>query len=288
MRFPGEIARTEYDAHPGERWSHLSHVRKSPLHYQHAKENVRKETTALRTGSALHTLVFEPETYEARFVVYRESKNKGEGSKAKWAAFQEVSAARGLTILDPEEEARAIGCANAIAKTNARQYIAPSQGRAEIPITWTDERTGLLCKMRADWITLGDMLVELKSTRSGELRNFGRQAWNLGYFHAAHYYSMGLAAATGKKPEDIPFLFVAVESDPPHDVSLFEPCEETRHAAAVEVNALMDRLVECRESGIWPGRYDKTQLLKAPAYILIGDDEEWQTTVTEGNNHAAL
>ena len=88
MRFPGEIARTEYDAHPGERWSHLSHMGKSPLHYQHAKENGRAETTALRTGSALHTLVFEPETYDDRFVVYRESKTKGKGSKKSWAAFQ--------------------------------------------------------------------------------------------------------------------------------------------------------------------------------------------------------
>jgi len=284
MRYPGEITPEEYDAHPGVRWSALAHMRKSPLHYKHALTAKRESSPPLRTGSALHTLVFEPEKYDERFVVYRESKTRGEGAKKNWIAFQEEMAAQSITILDPEEEARALGCAQAIA-TNAcaRQFIAPSRGRAEIPIVWTDERTGLVCKMRADWITIEELLLDLKSTRSGELRNFGRQAWHLGYFHQAHFYSMGLAHATGKKPDDIPFLFAAVESDEPHDVSMFEPCAETRYAAKEEVDKLMDLLVECQKRDKWPGRYEGVQMLSAPAYVLMSEDEEWEVTGKEVN-----
>jgi hypothetical protein len=280
VRYPGEIAREAYDAHPGVRWSLLSNMRKSPLHYQHALENRRTETTALRTGSALHTLVFEPELYEQSFTVYRESKTKGEGSKKRWELFQAEAVAKGLTILDSEEEARALGMSAAIAK-RAAQFIAPSRGRAEIPLTWKDERTGLLCKCRLDWVTLEGMIIELKSTRSAEVRAFGRQAWNLGYFHQVHHYSTGFGAATGCEPDKVPILFVAVESEPPHDVSLFEPCAETRYAAKEETDKLMDTLAECRRTNKWPGRYDKVEMLSAPKYVLMSEDEEWEVNARE-------
>lgn len=282
MTYPGEIARSDYDAHPGVRWSRLTNLRKSPLHYQHGLMTERPETSALRTGLALHTLVFEPETYDSTFVVYRESKSKGAGAKLAWEAFQ---AANTRIILGADEEERALSCAESIRRA-AGHLIAPHLGRGEIPITWTDERTGLLCKARLDWVMHSGLALDLKSCRSAELRAFGRQAWHLGYFHQQVFYMKGLAAVTGQNMFEIPFRFVAVESDEPHDVSIFEPCAETRDAAEIEVNALLDRLAECIRTDIWPGRYEGTQQLSAPAYVLMSDDEEW--SVTTGETHAAL
>ena len=114
MKLPGEIDRTEYDAFPAVRWSMLSHMRKSPAHYKHALTNERKETSALRKGSALHTLAFEPETFGERFTTYLPSKTKGEGSRKAWEAFQESAQERGLTILDADEIERAEGMALAV------------------------------------------------------------------------------------------------------------------------------------------------------------------------------
>lgn len=279
MRLTGEIPREQYDAHPGVRWSNLSHMRKSPAHYLHALTNKRKDTSALNTGSALHTLVFEPETYAERFTTYAASKSKGEGARKAWEAFQEDARERGLIILDADEEARAQGCAAAV-RSKASAYIAPSKGRAEIPITWTDADTGLLCKARLDWLTIDRVLVELKSTRSTDERNFANQAWKLGYFHAQMFYSMGVAAATGCTLDEVPFLFVAVESEPPYDVALFEPCEETRYAALEDVRKLLAQLAECQRKQKWPGRYDGPRMLKAPAYVLMSDEDEWSTEVT--------
>lgn len=257
----------------------LSHMRKSPAHYQHALAHQRKDTSALNTGSALHTLVFEPETYAERFTTYTASKSKGEGARKAWEAFQDEAKGRGLTILDADEAERAQGCAAAV-RAKASAYIAPSKGRAEIPITWRDAETGLVCKSRLDWLTINRVLVELKSTRSTDEHNFANQAWKLGYFHAQMFYSMGVAAATGCTIEEIPFLFVAVESEPPYDVALFEPCEESRYAALEDVRKLMARLAECQRTQRWPGRYDEPRMLKAPAYVLMTDDDEWTTEVT--------
>ncbi len=280
MRLTGEIAREQYDAHPGVRWSNLSHMRKSPAHYLHAMTHKRRDTSALNTGSALHTLVFEPETYAERFTTYTASKSKGEGARKAWEAFQEDARERGLTILDTDEEARAQGCAAAI-RSKASAYIAPSKGRAEIPITWTDSETGLICKARLDWLTINRVLVELKSTRSTDERNFANQAWKLGYFHAQMFYSMGVAAATGCALDEVPFLFVAVESEAPFDVALFEPCQESRQAAHEDVKRLMAQLAECQRTGKYPGRYDGPRILKAPAYVLMSDEDEWDIQTKE-------
>ena len=280
MRLCGEIPREQYDAFPGVRWSMLSHMRKSPAHYQYALTHQRKDTSALNTGSALHTLVFEPETYAERFTTYTASKSKGEGARKAWEAFQEEAKTRGLTILDTDEAERAQGCAAAV-RDKASAYIAPSKGRAEIPITWTDAETSLLCKARLDWLTIGRLLIDLKSTRSTDERNFANQAWKLGYFHQQIFYTMGVAAATGCTLEEVPFLFVAVESEPPYDVALFEPCEESRQAAHEDVKRLMTLLAECQRTGRYPGRYEEPRILKAPAYVLMSEDEEWDIQTKE-------
>ncbi len=280
MRLRGEIPRDQYDAHPGVRWSLLSHMRKSPAHYQHAMSHPRAATSALNTGSALHALVFEPETYAERFTLYSASKSKGEGARKAWEAFQDDATKRGLTILDADETERAQGCAAAV-RSKASAYIAPSKGRAEIPITWTDAETGLLCKARLDWLTIDRLLIDLKSTRSTEERAFANQAWKLGYFHQQIFYSMGVAAATGCTLEEVPFLFVAVESEPPYDVALFEPCQESRQAAHEDVKRLMAALAECQRTGKYQGRYDGPRILKAPAYVLMSEDDEWEIQTKE-------
>ena len=280
MRLRGEIPREQYDAHPGVRWSLLSHMRKSPAHYQHALTHTRAATSALNTGSALHALVFEPETYAERFTTYTASKTKGEGARKAWEAFQEETRARGLTILDADEVQRAEGMAAAV-RAKASAYIAPSKGRAEIPITWTDSDTGLLCKARLDWLTIDRLLIDLKSTRSTEEHAFANQAWKLGYFHQQIFYSMGVAAATGCALDEVPFLFVAVESEPPYDVALFEPCQESRQAAHEDVKRLMAALAECQRTGKYQGRYDGPRILKAPAYVLMSEDDEWEIQTKE-------
>ena len=86
---------------------------------------------------------------------------------------------------------------------------------------------------------------------------------------------------SGCKLDEVPFLFVAVESEPPYDVALFEPCPETRYAALEDVRRLLAQLAECERSNKWPGRYEGARLLKAPAYVLMSDEDEWEINTRE-------
>ena len=278
----GEISPFDYNAHPAVRWSLLQHMRKSPKHYKHALSNASADTRARSRGSAVHTLVFEPDTYPDRFVTYDAPKSKGEGSRKAWQAFQEDASARGLCILDPEDAERAIGCAVSI-RTNSKaaEYLAAGQGRAEIPITWQDPDTGLQCKARLDYLRKDRLLLDLKSSRSTDDRQFSAMAWKYGYFHQHIFYAMGVAASVGCDIEEVPFVFLVVESEPPYDVAIFEPCPESRQAAHEDVKRLLAQLAECTARNHWPGRYEGVRVLSAPRYVLMDEDDEWQITTTE-------
>lgn len=276
----GEISPFDYNAHPAIRWSLLQHMRKSPMHYKHALANASTQTQARTVGSAVHTLVFEPGTYADRFTTYTLPKNKGEGSRKAWQEFQEDAHARGLCIIDEDDAARAAGCAGSIL-TRAASYLAPGSGRAEIPITWQDPDTGLQCKARLDYLRKDRLLLDLKSSRSTDERQFSAMAWKYGYFHQHIFYSMGVAASLGCDIDEVPCLWLVVESEPPYDVAVFEPCQESRQAAHEDVKRLLAQLADCTARNHWPGRYEGVRLLSAPRYVLMDEDDEWKITTTE-------
>lgn len=278
-RYPGEVDRDAYDRAPGERWSLLRHLRRSPLHYQHAVKTVSAQSAPMRFGSAAHCVVFEPDQFDRRYVVYSESKCKGEGARKKWEAFQEENAHK--TILSPEEYDRAQFLGEAVRR---HPYAAALllDGRAEVPLTWTDPRTGLSCKCRLDWVTPEHAVVDLKSARNLDERAFAAQAWRLAYFQQMDYYRSGLGANLKRSAECVPVSIIAVESEAPFDVAVFQLDDESMIAAREEVERLINTLLICRRDNVWPGRYVEPFPLVAPAYALDDGDDDWSVTTTEG------
>ena len=276
--YKGEIPREQYDSAPGERWSRIKNMRKSPLHYKHAADKGERSTDVFRLGGAVHCAVLEPEHFESRYVVYSESKTSGEGCRGRWADFQ--SAHSHLTILAPDEMLAVNGMAAAVrAHPQASKLLA--QGRAEVPLTWIDKRTGIACKSRLDWVTRQHMMIEFKSAASIDQRTFANQAWKYGYFHQVWQYACGLAAQLDRDPDKIETAVIAVESSEPHDVAVYLPCSDSLYAAREEVEQILDTLAECRRTGIYPGRYTEQTILTAPRYVLDSEDEDWQVSVKE-------
>ena len=276
--YKGEISRAAYDQHPGERWSRLKNLRKSALHYQHALKHAGPDTDALRMGGAIHCALLEPEFFASRYVTYAGDKCKGEGARKAWAEFQ--AAHSHMVILSADEWTRAHAVAAAVrSHSDAGQLLA--KGRAEVPLTWTDERTGIACKCRLDWVTPKHQTVEIKSALNIEQHSFANMAWKYGYFHQVEYYDQGLAAQLGTTSEDIESFIVAVESSPPYDVCVFCPDSESMYAAREELGGFLAKLKECRALDRWPGRYAERTFLTAPRYVLDSEDDEWDVQVKE-------
>lgn len=256
----------DYFADPRVNWSTLKHLRESAAHYRHLREHQIKQTPAMALGRVAHTLVFEPQQFASEYVIWEGGDRRGK----EWLAFKAEH--EGRTIFKPNEIDVAVGIADAVRRHPLVQpYL--DDGVFEEPVFWTDPDTGLECKAKPDWVQpTRRVLVDLKTTQSTHGRRFGAQAARLGYHLQLAMYAMGVEAAHGWKPTKV--CIIAVESEAPYDVAIFEIDRETLMIAEMEVKELMMQLLACRRANAWPGRYVEEQALQLPAWVYGSDDED--------------
>jgi hypothetical protein len=247
----------EYLAIDAVNWSTLKHLRVSPKHYQHALRTARADTSALRLGRAVHTACFEPDRMLRDYVLWDGGDRRGKD----WLAFKEANAER--TILKVEEYERACAIRDAV---RAHRLVAPLlvDGQAEHALAWTDEKTGMACKARLDMLSPA-AVVDLKTSRHAvDARLFASAAWSLGYFHQLAFYVRGARAVTGK---EVPAVIIAVENAPPFDVLVYQVDEDDLWLAGEQIDELLAKLKECRETNQWPGVGEAAQVLTAPRWV---------------------
>ena len=217
-----------------------------PARYRWIKDQPPAEPTpAMILGSATHTLVYEPEKFDAEFAVSPDFNLRTNAGKADAADFAARNA--GKQILRAED-AEIAGDMAAVVRSNAAAMREIEGCRFENSILWRDAETGILCKCRPDGWRPGVALNDLKTTKS--LDGFHWDADSFGYYFQAAFYRIGVHAATG---EWLPFRFIAVEKEPPYLVRIFEPSDNTLHLAGMVVRDTMRLLARCRDRDDWPG-----------------------------------
>jgi hypothetical protein len=138
-------------------------------------------------------------------------------------------------------------------------------------VVWTDAETGIECKGRIDYLR-GGCLVDLKGTRDIDARVFGATAARFGYVGQLAFYTAGLEA-NGVVLDEPPRI-VAVESEPPHDVAVFEVGPDLLTQARYENAGLLSIVSAGRTSKLWPGRYPEAVPLVLPAWASPVDDSD--------------
>ena len=254
---------TDYNALDAVNWSTLKALRDSPLHYRHVLANPRPDSDTFRLGRATHCAVLEPDRFALDFVVWTGGRRAGKDYDAFCAAVGD------RTMLTEDQYATALAIRDAVRSCPLAMPLLKS-GRPELSVKWTDEPTGLACKGRMDWLAPDGVIVDLKTARSIESRAFGQQSGKLGYHNQLAFYADGVVGADMHSyPRAV---IIAVESAPPHDVAVYEVEAPALGLGRDENRRLLDRLAECRASGIWPGRYTEPQSLHLPAW-MFGDGE---------------
>lgn len=243
----------DYAAIDRVNWSTLKHmVFGSPLHYAHALKNPSPDTASRVMGRLLHALVLRPGDVNAEFAIYPGDRRAGK----EWEAFRLEHNSK--TILRQAEWEAVYPQACAVMD---RWPVPPS---TEVYLSWTDPDTGIECKGMAD-ATGNGILTDLKGT--GPLDLAERTLWRSGYVHQLAMYRL---MAGGSLRAQI----VAVETVAPHDVAIFEIDDVALSLAEREVRAALRRVAECREAGVWPGRYPDVSVVGAPGWVIDEADEE--------------
>jgi hypothetical protein len=256
----------EYLTVPGVRFSHLKKLRTSELHYRHAvSEDESESTPSTSLGTAAHAAIFEPELFEAEYVVCDLNRNSND-----WKAFKAEHDPE--KILKSVEREAALRIAEAVRSNPQAAEILGLPGQSEQVLTWIDPETGIQRKARLDWVTPPDVgvLADLKTAADiGEMA-FGRAAGKFCYHGQAVDYTGGLYVETGA--EYRPTLIV-VENKPPFDVGVLDVIGAEFDAGLRLVRDLHDRLAKAMASGSWPGQYPQRSKLNLPSWELFEDND---------------
>jgi hypothetical protein len=260
-----DLPAEDYFAAEGVSNSMLSSLNRSPAHcwalHLDPERPTNEPTAAMIAGTLCHTLMLEPATVSQRYVVRPEGVDFRTKDGKAWR-----DANVGRQIVTAEDMATAEAQRAALLAVPELAH-ALSNGRAEVSAFWIDSRTGLLCKLRADWLhTLPDgrvIVVDLKTTADADPAEFGRSVWKFGYHRQAAHYTAGLTACG---IDVAAFLFAAVTNARPFLAVPYMLDDEATRKGAEQVVELLDRFAECRRANHWPAYGDGVQVLSLPAW----------------------
>lgn len=243
---------------------------KTPAHYQHSINN-RIVTNEFTIGTAAHSLILENDTTN---IVVLDFPNYL--TKAAKEAKAAVIADNKQPLLAKEWEQ-----VQAMRDSAMNHPVAGQLFSGHVPersIFW--EQDGMRYKVRPDALH-PDLIVDLKTTVNASPDEFGRKAYDFGYFVSAALYQEGVRQVTGKQ---LPFVFVNVEKTAPYLVSVTELDEDALDFGHMMIERGSRIYKECTESGVWPGYPTRTTTsLPIWAYSALEDLELPELTFGKGN-----
>lgn len=248
----------------------LALFRKCPALYKKTIDGliVEGETAAFQLGRATHTLILEgPEKFRKEFNVSDGPTNPKTGAPYGKAtkAYQEWLETRVLPVVSTEDNAliekmRAAVHANPVAADLLKDGIAEGTVRTSF--------RGEPIQARLDWYDpKRRILVDLKTC--ADLDRFGYDIRDFQYVPQMAFYVKALMLAGADMPPDA--YLVAVEKKEPFRVAVFQVTQPTimdaieNHYGAEnwrdDIDAMMEELQKCRDTGVWPTRYEGVRII---------------------------
>jgi len=249
-------------------------ILQSPAHYKWDRDNKRSATPAMVLGTVTHTLILEPHRQDA-YVVKRQNWATKEG-KAERDALQ----ATGLPIISEDDEARVLRMRDAVYKHRAATELLDEARAYEIApesaIFWSGYQAQVACKAKPDACT-HDTILDVKTCVSASHYGFERQIYAFKYHLQAAHYQAALEAETGRRKR---FVFIAIEKDAPHCVSLFQIDDTALLMGAAQMQRAALVYGRCRDTDTWPGYPHEIQRIGLPNWAIDvsefeqGDDDK--------------
>ena len=265
----------EYHAAPGYSKSHLDKVTGSPLTYWHTylapkqaeseefdePTNDESEKPSTLLGSAIHTATLEPDLFNSEYIILPELDLRTKRGREERDAF--VGAHPGAQILTVDQRKRALGAAAAVRRHPVAGPLL-TRGAAEQSFFAKDPETGELIKCRTDFLNESSMVVDLKSIDDASDENCMKSIAKWRYDLQPPWYFDVLKALYGEHPKW--WVFVFVESSPPHQINLIYPTPEQIDEARSVARRDFLKILECKRTGVWPDYGTEIKPMQLPAW----------------------
>lgn len=250
------LSNSEYHAHESISKSGLDLINISPAHY---KLSERKESTAFKQGTAIHTAILEPDELDKRYFFIPEKldlrKTYGKSKNQEYALKNE-----GKTLLTIEEYAMLSGIRREVGNHKlARQLF--DGGKSEV--SFFSQINGVDVRARPDYWS-GSVVVDLKSTDRADSISFDKSVRAYRYF-VQHPFYQDVMQSAGVEIEA--FLFVVVEKQEPFGIGVFELDNNYIEYGRREYMRNLDTYKRSLDTGDWPCYPEKLQTLICPNYL---------------------
>ncbi len=222
--------------------SYLSKLNKCPA----SARVPMPDTATLQFGRAVHSYVLEGEDiFNSRFTVAPTCDKRTSAGKAMWA--KHMTDNLGKTPLTEEEFVKIYGINRAV-KSHPFAGDLLMCGIPEQTAIWTDEKTGITCKCRPDFVPAGhNIIVDLKTAQSAEEYAFAKSVTTYRYFQQSSMYLEGLSKASGDKYDS--FVFIAVEKEFPFRTEVYAMDQDYLAWGNSEFHRLLQLEKDCRNKG---------------------------------------
>lgn len=256
----------------------LSH---SPLHAseQHSRLNpnyITDESARFDLGSTAHAVLLENDWSKICVINPCDHVGKRGAPPVGWTnnsirAARDAARAEGLIpiLQDQAETVRQM-------VETAHEFISRSaiagifeNGWPEQTLLWNEAIKGKKVWLRArlDWLNHDyNLVLDYKTCQNASPQGFQRQIATMGYDIQAAFYLRALSAVAGV--EDVNFVFLAQEIEPPYACSLHTLSPAFLDMAADKVQHGIELWAECMESGTWPAYPTCICRVEPPAWAL--------------------
>jgi hypothetical protein len=257
-----DLSNADYHALPSVSKSGLDLISKAPAYFKWRRENPQPPTEAMILGTLTHTAVLEPDRFDAEIVVAQKFDRRTTVGKLAAAQFEAENA--GKEVLEAEAYDQVMRIRDAVFSHPAARVALSNVAHVEASMFWTDPQTGLECRCRPDAFRTNDVIVDLKTTKDASPEGFAKSIANYRYHVQAPFYMDGFRAATGREAKG--FVFVAVETAPPHLVAVYVLNEIDLIRGRATYQRDLSTLRKCLDLDEWPGYPEAVQEIRLPKW----------------------
>lgn len=279
--FYPDLSNSDYHGSQGVSSTQLKTLlKRTPAHLLHGMSSEHESTAAMNLGTAVHTLVLEPEKFDSEIMVAPKVEKRTNAGKAEWAAFEAQS--NGKTIITAEQYEKASAMADSV-RSHPIARILIDDAITESSIFWwykstdADDDTWFkeLAKVRPDGLCKSHPVIfDVKTTTDASFSEFARTIEKFGYDTSAAFYKEGvnqceeLLELTGRIAYT-KFVFIVVESEDPFLCALYEMSEEWLDLGRAKFRRAMHTLKRAREND-FPGYPEEVRIIEPPTWASRG------------------
>ncbi len=224
-----------------EGWSKssLDKVNQSMAHYIESKKNPEESSPSMIVGSALHCMVLTPHLYSSNFAIAPECNKRTNEGKAAWHKFLSDNADKEVLSGDDEETAKRMA-ESILMHPDASEML--TNGKPEVSLFWIDDKTGLKCKGKTDWLRNEGVIFDIKKSPDASFFYFQKKIPEYRYHVQAAYYLDGYHRITGKCANE--FYFIVVEDHAPWAVAVYKVGLQTLDAGRRDYEANLKTILK--------------------------------------------